>query len=395
MICPPKAKPVLLVGNAYLGVLAAVRALRAGGYEPWLAVYESGLYASRSRATAGTVVVPDPHLDGEGFVRELAAAAARLSVAAVLPATDADLCALAGREADFVGVALGTPSRETVQRATDKELLVELAAASGLRTPPTKKVAHGNAEVMGAFGFPAIVKPLRSTVTNPDGTMSLYSASYVSTKQAAEEELERLSSSRKESLVQPYIPGTLQSVSGVSWEGEIICAQHQASVRIWPLHAGISAYAKTIPPNAELELGLSRLLEAFGWSGLFQAQFVRSLSDEYYLIDINPRVYGSLALATAAGLNLPGIWVDLLLGRRPNIVGYGVGVRFRHEENDARALLQMLAAGRRRQALQGLVPRRRTTHAVFSMRDPMPLLTTAGKLSRSVVTGLRRPKGLR
>ncbi len=95
MVLPRKpATSVLLVGDAYYSVLAAVRALRQAGYTPWLAVGEPGTYAARSRATAGTVLVPNPTFDREGFVRELAAAASRLSVAAVLPSAESHLFSL-------------------------------------------------------------------------------------------------------------------------------------------------------------------------------------------------------------------------------------------------------------------------------------------------------------
>jgi predicted ATP-grasp superfamily ATP-dependent carboligase len=126
--------------------------------------------------------------------------------------------------------------------------------------------------------------------------------------------------------------------------------------------------------------GVGRLLGELGWSGIFQVQFVRDPGGEHYLIDINPRVYGTLGLATAAGLNLPGIWTDLLLGKSPRVNGYRIGARFRHEERDVRALARMLVDGERRCALRGLVPRRGTAHAIFSLRDPMPMLTSVRKL---------------
>ena len=385
MTPPLKPTPVLLAANPYHGVLAAVRGLRAAGYAPWLAVHEAGTYAGRSRAAAGTVWVPDAEIDSEGFVSKLSAAAMRLSVAAVLPSTDTHFFTLADREADFPGVALGTPPLERVEQANDKgETLTDLAANVGLPVLPTARAIRGDSEAVSEFGFPAIVKPLRSRIRNSDGTFSACSTRYVSTRQAAEEAIEALPG--KEGLVQPYIPGTVQSVTGVSWEGDLVCALHQVSVRIWPVRAGISSYAETIPPNAELEQGVGRLLQALGWSGLFQAQFIRSSHGEHYLIDLNPRIYGSLALAIAAGLNLPAIWVDLLLGRQPNVGGYRVGTRFRHEEKDIRTLACMLADGKPRDALRGLMPRRNTTHAVFSIRDPRPLLTSGTKL----VAQLRR-----
>ena len=356
-----------------------MRALRAANYAPYLAVDKPGTYASRSRATAGTVRVPNPDFDSEGFVRTLAATAKRLGVAAVLPSSDSHFLALAGREADFAGVALGTPSRETVDQATDKALLAELAEAAGLRTPPTKFV-RGGSEAANGFGYPAIVKPLRSRVQNQDGTIATYSAHYVPNGQI-QQALDFLGGG--EALVQPYIPGVLIGVAGVSWEGELVCALHQASVRIWPVPVGGSAYAETIAPNAELEQGIGRLLRRIGWSGLFHVQFIRGSCGEHFLIDLNPRIYGSLALASGAGLNLPQIWADLLLGRQPDIGSYRVGVGFRQEEKDARALARLLLTkGGRRCALRGLWPRRGTSHAIFSLRDPVPLLTSLAKLTK-------------
>jgi predicted ATP-grasp superfamily ATP-dependent carboligase len=381
-ISSSKPTPVLLVGNTGYGVLAAVRALHAAGYAPWLAVDEPGTYAARSRVTAGTVAVPDAGSDPEGFIRELAAAAARLSVAAVLPSLETHFLALAGREADFAGIALGTPPREVVERAIDKGLLTEFTSAAGLRTPPTVKAVCGDDEAVDTFGFPAIVKPPRSWIRGVDGVVSRYSSRYVCNKQEAEEALEALPG--KEGLVQKYIPGQLTSCSGVSWEGELVCTLYQVSPRIWPVPIGVSSYAKTIAPDAQLECGVGRLLRKISWSGLFQAQFIRTLDGKYYLIDLNPRIYGSLALAVAGGLNLPRIWVDMLLSQRPNVGGYRVGAYFRMEEKEVRALAWMLVDSGGWRTLSGLMPHRGTIHAVFALRDPMPVLTSAMHMFRWV-----------
>ena len=144
--------------------------------------------------------------------------------------------------------------------------------------------------------------------------------------------------------------------------------------------SGITAYAKTIPPNAELEQGVGHIMKVLGWSGLFEMEFRRTPRGESYLIDLNPRIYGSLALAVAAGLNLPAIWIDLLLGKEPRLGDYRVGMCFRQEENDVRALTWMLMNGQFKGVLQGLMPRCGTAHGIFSLHDPMPLFTSVAKL---------------
>jgi len=116
---------------------------------------------------------------------------------------------------------------------------------------------------------------------------------------------------------------------------------------------------------------LRGLLE--GHEGIFQAQFAGG-----YLLDLNPRVYGSMPLAVAAGANLPGIYSDLLRGSDEPAppIRARPGVRFRWIEGDVRHLAW---AVRRRemtmgQAVEALRPRRRTAHSTESLGDPLPML---------------------
>jgi predicted ATP-grasp superfamily ATP-dependent carboligase len=106
---------------------------------------------------------------------------------------------------------------------------------------------------------------------------------------------------------------------------------------------------------------------------MWEAQFVAD-DQHAYLIDLNPRPYGSLALAIAAGLNLPAIWADVVLGREPRVTGYRVGTRYRAEMRELGFLVEAVAARDLRAAAAVFVPRRRTTRAVVSIRDPAPTL---------------------
>jgi predicted ATP-grasp superfamily ATP-dependent carboligase len=174
-------------------------------------------------------------------------------------------------------------------------------------------------------------------------------------------------------LVQPFLAGSLSAACGVFWEGKLLCVEHQTARRIWPPECGVSSYAETVPPDPELEEKIVALLGAIGWSGLFELQFIRRAEGDY-VIDLNTRFYGSLALAVRSGLNLPAIWVDLLLGRTPRIGTYRVGVRYRSEQRDVRAILHAFRSGRRGEAIRAALPRRRTAHGIFSARDPLPFV---------------------
>ena len=116
---------------------------------------------------------------------------------------------------------------------------------------------------------------------------------------------------------------------------------------------------------------------------MFQLELVEG-RDGLASIDFNPRPYGSLALAVAAGANLPAILVDALLGRAPAArVVARPGVRYRWEETEVLNALVALRAGRVGDAARIATPRRGTTHAFFRASDPAPLAARAVGVLRS------------
>lgn len=174
--------------------------------------------------------------------------------------------------------------------------------------------------------------------------------------------------------MQPYVHGDLVAIGGVSWNGETVAQVHQVAHRIWPPDCGGSSFGSTIAPDPERAEKVTRLITDLGWSGVFQVQLLRQ-GDTDFLIDFNPRVYGTVELARRAGVNLPALWVDLLRGADPGpLATYRSGVRFRAGWKDFRALHAAAVGGRWREFGSGLTPRPGTAHPVFNWRDPRPVV---------------------
>jgi predicted ATP-grasp superfamily ATP-dependent carboligase len=275
--------------------------------------------------------------------------------------------------------------------AISKGHVNRLAAEAGLTVPGTVELTPGSLPPAHALTMPAVVKPVRSELDSRDGGLVRGHVERIDTPEKLRETALRAAGRR--CLVQPVIEGRLGAVCGVAWNGEVVLAVHQRSKRIWPPEAGVSAYAETVPPDLELDRLVARLVGLLGWSGIFQMQFIEA-EDGAYFIDLNPRIYGSLALAVAAGANLPAIWVALIAGSEPAVPGrYRCGVHYRCEELDARALLRVLRTEGPLAAAAGLVPHRHTTHAIACLEDPLPALTSLGKLSRRILRPARaRPR---
>ena len=373
---------VLVTGAEHTASLAAVRALRAAGYEPWVGAVSRRSYAARSRLSAGAVGLPYSGADPDGFIGRLRAEADRLDVRVVIPGTEQDLVAIAGSSDTSLRAIAGLPQPEVVRRIINKTEVYRAAGSAGLRVPRTELIGrHGDAAVPDA-DFPAIVKPVRSAQTAQSGTLIRIDAQLVGSRA----ELRRLleGSGSDQWLIQPRVDGQLGAISGVARSGEIVAALHQRSRRVWPPGAGVSSFAETVPADLALEAHVARLIDALAWSGIFQAQFIHNDSGAY-LIDLNPRVYGSLALATKAGVNLPAIWAAIVTGSRVAPTAYRAGVHYRSDELDLRSLLHLALHGRPVAAATGLLPRRRTAHSVLSLSDPAPGLTSLAKLGRYVL----------
>src|SRR4051794_16931078 len=227
---------VLVTGGEHVGPLAVVRALRAAGHEPWALIPDRTSYAALSRASAGWRISSDP----VAAVREIRADA-------VLPGTEPDLVLLAGRREDLPPTLVGAPEPVLVARATDKTLLPELARIAGLETPATREVARADAvSAANDLAYPVMIKPVRSDVDGAHGIPQR-----ADDDRGVSRAVNSLPGDRV--LVQPFLDGTLAAVCGVAWNGELVCAVHQQARGIWPPHAGISAFAETVPRDSPLE----------------------------------------------------------------------------------------------------------------------------------------------
>jgi predicted ATP-grasp superfamily ATP-dependent carboligase len=303
-------------------------------------------------------VLQVPPADAPGFRATIEAHLAAEPGSSILPSSDAVL------------VALGLPGAVLV----DKAALPDRAAAAGLQVPPTRRFASGADLLQAApeLDYPLVVK----------ASVKAGSGEVTRRVDGPGELAEAVRTLTDAIVVQPFATGRMRAVCGVLDAGRLVAAVHQDYVRIWPPGCGTASAAVTTAPDLDLEARLPHLLA--GHSGVFQVQLI-----EDFVIDVNPRVYGSLPLAVTAGANLPAIACAAAAGNPPDTLVRGrPGVRYRWLEGDLRSVLHDVRHGDLplRAAGRALLPRRGTAHSVESLRDPAPLLArvaeAAGKVRR-------------
>jgi CelD/BcsL family acetyltransferase involved in cellulose biosynthesis len=149
----------------------------------------------------------------------------------------------------------------------------------------------------------------------------------------------------------------------------------------------VSARAHTLPADPRLAEAAQNLLGELGWFGMAQLQFVLPAEGEPCLIDFNGRFYGSLALATASGTNLPAIWAAMATGRTPPTPrGPTLGLRYQWLEGDLQRAVVERRGGLARDLWSCLRYSRGAVHSIWSARDPGParhyLATLPGRAVR-------------
>jgi predicted ATP-grasp superfamily ATP-dependent carboligase len=363
------------------GALAAARALARIGWTVGIASPRRG-FASASRATAQWHEAPPPEAGEEPFLEAVRTAIGAGGYEIVFGAGDGEVMALsAGRES--LPAVVPYAAHENVLRALDKVRLAEAAGRVGLSVP--EHAAEGL----------VIVKPRLTTIQGPEGGALRLRATLASSSEEAAQSADELRAVGAEPIVQRYVPGALTALIVLADRGSrpVVTVQQRAEA-IWPAQVGGSVRAQTEEVDQRLEERVERLLAELGWFGLAQVQFQSDGAGDPVLIDLNGRFYGSMALALAAGPNLPAIWAAIATGRRPPVVLLPrTGVRYQWLENDLRRALRERRGGLLRDVLDTFGYARKAVHGLWQLRDPLPALRHGGVLSLRAARKLVRRQG--
>ena len=203
------------------------------------------------------------------------------------------------------------PPTESFDIAADKQRTFEHAASAGIPIPRTVPAAQ-----WAELTPPIVFKHPRT------------GASIAATREAAQAQAERLASEIDRYIAQEFIPGE----NGFGYFGffqngrETAYFMHERLVQ-FPKEGGPSVVARAIRNERLRELGRT-LLESLQWHGVAMVEFKRSDRDgEFYLIEVNPKLWGSLDLAIQAGCNFPW-WIAgaIMDGRHPASNDYADGL---------------------------------------------------------------------
>jgi predicted ATP-grasp superfamily ATP-dependent carboligase len=369
--------------------LAAVRSFGAAGWHVGIGSPARHGRAGSSRWAAGWHAVPPAERDPEAFLDAVVAAVAAGRYDVVFGGDDIEVLALSAAR-DRLGALFPYPPHASVLRSIDKQELTRAAAAAGLAAPVTLSPGADLAELR----FPVVVKARMHWTPGQRDVPARLDRTFCATPAEVDAAVRVIEASGGSAIVQEAIEGDLMALTLLlDPEGRRIATVQQATTRLSPYWHN-SVRAETVPVDIQLADAAERMLLDLGWWGIANLQFLRpTAGGAPRLIDFNGRFYGSLALARAAGADLPTWWVRSAMDRnatRPVPVIGHPGVRYQSLEEDLRRAFVERRGGLLRDLADTLRYAPGATHSTWSSTDPLPGLRRARRVVRSTGAELVR-----
>jgi predicted ATP-grasp superfamily ATP-dependent carboligase len=361
----------------------------------------------RSRYTAARVVAPDPANRPNDFAEAVARAVVAQRVDLVVPVTEEAILALGSNPARLnPRTRLAIASEPALETVRDKWATVELARRLGVPVPRTNLVTSSDDIDTAADGmaFPVVVKPRRSRVLR-HGRIEAFAVSYAGDEAELRSRVESLIG-RTDILVQEFVEGEGHGVELCMRDGEPLAAFQHRRLREVPVTGGASSYREGVPLDPELYRCAVDLLRELRWTGLAMVEFKLGRGGPW-LMEVNGRVWGSLPLGIASGVEF-GLFLPHLFLGQPSpaadepIGEYVPGIRS-HDLGLELVWIASVLRGQARYSFLPLPPRRaiipaalslvdpRTRHDMFSVDDPVPgladLVRVAGRMAMKVLHG--------
>lgn len=381
--------PRILIVEDGLGPhpLAAARSFGEAGWHVGIGSPEPRGRSASSRWAAQWHRVPPAERDPQEFLDAVAAAVAVGSYDVVFGGDDVEVLALSAAR-DRLGALFPYPPHASVLRAIDKQELTRAATAAGLAAPRT--LAPG--EDLSQLRFPVVVKARMHWTPGASDVPARLDRTFCATPSEVDAAVRVIEASGGAAIVQELIQGDLMALTLLlDPAGRRIAAVQQATTRMSPYWHN-SVRAVTVPVEPELADAAGRMLADLGWWGLANLQFLRpSTGGAPRLIDFNGRFYGSLALARAAGADLPVRWVLSAMGADDaDPVAAEPGVRYQSLEEDLRRAFLERRRGLLRDVAGTLRYAGGAVHSTWSSSDPLPALRRGRRIVRSAAGGTAR-----
>jgi predicted ATP-grasp superfamily ATP-dependent carboligase len=328
-----------------------------------------------SRYSSGHFIYPSPFSRQEEFVSHLIKKIKILKIDVLIPVFE-ELFLVSRHSEEFSHhVQMALPRYDQIMIAHNKDKWASIAKSLNISIPKTYSFHEfiDRPELVNYLNFPIIVKPKQGGggwgIAQLDTIDELIKLIHGGVH--CELPLERF-------IVQEKIDGEVVCVAMVFSHGQLRGSVAYKVIREFPFFGG-QATCRISVASEIAENSLRVLLEKIGWHGVCQADFiVERGTGRSYLIDVNPRFWGSLVQGIASGVNFPDLILKIALnGDVDPVVGFRHGVKTRWLGGEIRGFFQHYSHAESKVGFLKdffISPLSAVQFDDFSFRDPFPFI---------------------
>jgi predicted ATP-grasp superfamily ATP-dependent carboligase len=301
---------ILVLDAEQRSALAAIRSLGRAGAQVFAASSNSHAIGFASRFVMRQILTPSPLTSPADYVSTLASVAREFAVDMVMPCSEQSISALVESNQP-ISSQFSLPDRATYVWATDKARVMASARSLAISTPEEVVLESPELEAIPQSLYPVVVKPGKSL----NGGVR-HVVQYAETHSRLKTIIEQLPLTAFPVLIQQQIRGFGQGVFVYRTRGQVAAIFAHERIREVPISGGAAVASRSIAlKEAPVDESLA-LLEEIDWQGVAMVEWKRSTANNRpYLMEINPRLWGSLQLAIDCGVDFPRIWAcDFLTG---------------------------------------------------------------------------------
>ena len=365
---------ILVMDGRIQSCLPVIKALRQKGHHVTIAESDPLCVGFFSRYPHQRWRHRDPRKDPEGFVLDLERHLSTGQFDVLIPILDvtAELVSLHKPELER-HVRIPLVDYPTFMLARDKSQTMRLAQSLGLPCPQTFFPEDSSLEdIASRVDYPVLIKPNLSV-----GARGL-------TKVHQSTDLKRLFPL----VVKRYGPCTIQEFipqTDLQYKAQFFLDQKSNvkacvvynKLRYFPLDGGVSALNCTVKRDDIEALGTT-LLQAMHWYSYADLDLITDPRDGLVkIMEINPRITGSVKICFEAGVDFSDMLVKLATGDEiPAIPAYKTGIFLRHPGIDLLWFLKSADRFKTKPSWFRLVDET-VKYEVLSLSDPGPTLAYA------------------
>jgi len=268
------------------------------------------------------------------------------------------------------------PEFEIMWTLHDKYLLFKLAKELNIPTPVTYKI---NEYKSSTLHFPFVVKPRRER-----GAIGI----------KVIKNIEEFDSYKKhhhleDYIVQEYISQEQYCTTGLVKNGKLVSNTIYHNLEEYPYKGGFGVVRESLEIKI-INAYIKKIVEKTKYSGFICVDFLKDpVTETYKITDINPRMSPGLMVAYSEGINLPGIYLDLIDNKKINALFSKGGKGTYTSVLRMGWLLQVIFSGKFKMLRGFLKKRKNKIEDVWNYKDPKTFFVFALYLLLSSTIGIK------